>query len=46
MLWIVVFLLVLVGCGDDKKSPNDILTDTQNRAYKRVIRKKMERKWC
>ena len=46
MLWIVLFLLVLVGCGDDKKSPNDILTDTQNRAYKRVIRKKMERKWC
>ena len=46
MLWIVVFLLVLVGCGDDKKSPNDILKDTQNRTYKRAIRKKMERKWC
>ena len=40
MLWIVVFLLVLVGCGDDKKPPNDILKDTQNRTYERVIRKK------
>ena len=45
MLWIVVFLLVLVGCGGDKKSPNDILKDTQHRT-ERVIRKKMERKWC
>ena len=40
MLWIVVFLLVLVGCGGDKKSPNDILKDTQHRTYERVIRKK------
>ena len=40
MLWIVVFLLVLVGCGGDKKSPNDILKDTQHRTYERIIRKK------